>query len=104
MNVEASKNPAFPHVFRFTGSGTTRRCTAPVLTIFRIIPGACRGRADGVSGPGPPGPAAVSGPGSGPEGPLRTAARMTMANPGHGYRRHVLHERRQARAWLRPES
>ncbi len=53
----------------------------------------------------------VSGYGKGPMavtfrrvGRFRAAARMTMANPGHGFRHPVLHERRQARAWLRPES
>ncbi len=37
-------------------------------------------------------------------GRARATARMTMANPGHGFRRPILHERRQAMAWLRPES
>ncbi len=37
-------------------------------------------------------------------GRVRATARMIMANPGHGFRRPVLHERRQAGAWLRPET
>ncbi len=47
----------------------------------------------------------VSGYGKGPMavtvrriGLVRAAARMAMANPGHGFRRPVLHERRQAGA------
>ncbi len=34
-------------------------------------------------------------------GRVRTTARMTMANPGHGFHRPVLHERRQAGAGIR---